>query len=79
MDAKRKIIQGIVIDTNACKGCHLCIDQCPQDVLEVSRNRNAKGYLMPAVNGIEDCIACMLCEMICPDLAITVEVKEDEK
>lgn len=79
MNAKRMITKGIVIDADACKGCHLCIDQCPQDILEVSRNRSVKGYLMPMAKGVDDCITCMRCEMICPDLAITVEGVEDEK
>ena len=79
MKANRVITKEIVIDSKACKGCHICIDQCPQDVLAVSRIRSSKGYLMPAVIRIEDCIACMICEMICPDMAITVEGAADEK
>ncbi len=79
MKTKRKITREITIDKNACKGCHICIDQCPEHVLEVSGHRNTKGYLIPAATGVDDCIACMLCEMICPDLAITVEGMENEK
>lgn len=79
MNAKLKTAQEIVIDCNACKGCHLCIDQCSKEVLEVSQHRSAKGYLMPIAARIDDCIACMMCEMICPDLAITVEGGENEK
>ena len=69
----------IIIDPHVCKGCHLCIDQCPKEVLEVSQNRSVKGYLMPTASRINDCITCMMCEMICPDLAITVEEEKDEK
>ncbi len=79
MKVKGVVTKEIVIDPDACKGCHICIDQCPQDVLAVSRIRSSKGYLMPAVIRIEGCIACMLCEMICPDMAITVEGAADEK
>jgi len=79
MKAERGVTQEIIIDSNVCKGCHICIDQCPNDVLEVSQRRSTKGYLMPIVTMIDDCIACMLCELICPDLAITVETIEDEK
>ncbi len=69
----------ITIDENYCKGCHLCIDQCPKEVLKVSSRRNAKGYLVPEADKAEDCIACQLCETICPDMAITVEKSNDEK
>lgn len=57
----------------------MCIDQCPKDVLEVSTNRNSKGYLIPFPAKREDCTGCLLCEMICPDMAITVEGSEVEK
>ncbi len=79
MNGKRKTVKNIIVDHNVCKGCHLCIDQCPNDVLEVSMNRNAKGYIMPVAVKTDDCIVCLLCEMICPDLAIIVEELENEK
>lgn len=69
----------IIIDETYCKGCKLCIDQCPKKVFENSSKRNQKGYLVPMVSNAENCIACRLCEIICPDMAITVEVVEDEK
>jgi 2-oxoglutarate ferredoxin oxidoreductase subunit delta len=79
MNANRKTTQEIAIDHNVCKGCHLCIDQCPKEVLEVSQMRSARGYLMPIAARMGDCIGCLLCEMICPDLAITVEGMKNEK
>ncbi len=69
----------IIVDQTCCKGCHLCIDQCPKKVLEVSSRRNLKGYLTPYPARGEECSGCLLCEMICPDMAITVEGSEDEK
>ncbi|MGP8051106.1 MAG: ferredoxin family protein [Desulfobaccales bacterium] len=79
MKKDRKQTAAIVIDPKACKGCHLCIDQCPQGVFEVSQTRSPKGYLMPQVAALEACSDCRLCEMLCPDLAITVEGQADEK
>lgn len=69
----------IVIDEKYCKGCYLCISECTKEVLAVSDTRNAKGYLIPEANKLEDCIGCLRCEMICPDMAITVEGLDDEK
>ncbi|MBW2147372.1 MAG: 4Fe-4S binding protein [Deltaproteobacteria bacterium] len=68
-----------MIDEIYCKGCNICIDQCPKKVFENSSKRNPKGYLVPEVSHAENCIGCLLCEMICPDMAITVEDFDDEK
>lgn len=62
----------IEIDGNYCKGCHLCIAVCPQQVLELSSVRNSKGYLLPQAGRLDDCTGCLQCEMTCPDMAITV-------
>ena len=66
----------ITIDADCCKGCYLCIDQCPAKILEVSAKRNRMGVLVPKVRRKKDCKGCLLCEMICPDMAITVEKEE---
>ncbi|MBP8949879.1 MAG: 4Fe-4S binding protein, partial [Candidatus Promineofilum sp.] len=34
----------VVIDIERCKGCELCRDACPQDVLALAEELNAKGY-----------------------------------
>ena len=62
----------IEIDNNYCKGCHLCIAVCQQEVLELSTVRNSKGFLMPRAARGDDCTGCLQCEMTCPDLCITV-------
>jgi len=71
-------VNRIVIDEAFCKGCQLCVDQCPQAVYEPGQRRNAKGYRLPEVVRPEACVACRLCEMLCPDLAITVKEAQDE-
>ena len=70
---KKKHIRHL-IDTDWCKGCGICIHFCPTRVLEFDRQGKACA-VRP-----EECIACMLCELRCPDLAIQiVEEREDEK
>ncbi|MBN1885972.1 MAG: 4Fe-4S binding protein [Candidatus Krumholzibacteriota bacterium] len=49
-----------------CKGCEICVAFCPKNVLEME-NGTVK------VARPDDCIKCMLCELRCPDFAITVE------
>ena len=56
-----------------CKGCELCVAYCPRDVLEMSRAYNTKGYHPPQVTKTGLCLACGLCEMLCPEFAIFVE------
>ena len=35
----------IVVNELFCKGCELCVDACPQDVIGLAADRlNAKGY-----------------------------------
>ena len=38
-----------IIDADRCKGCELCVFACPERVLEMSPNINAKGYFLPDV------------------------------
>lgn len=63
----------VVIDINRCKGCELCIDACPQDVLVLSEDLNANGY-RPVFMLEHDnhCTGCSLCAVACPDGCITV-------
>lgn len=59
-----------------CKGCSFCVEFCPKDVLQLSREYNLKGYHPPYVKKPEACISCNLCMMLCPDFAIYCEDKE---
>ena len=55
-----------------CKGCELCVTYCPRGVLEMSDVFNAKGYHPPQVFDAQGCLACGLCEMLCPEFAIYI-------
>ena len=56
-----------------CKGCGICVAFCPTKVLELDRSDKA------VAARLADCIACRLCELRCPDLAIEVEVEKETK
>ena len=62
------MVQGrIVIDTERCKGCELCISVCPQHVIRVASAFNAKGYHPAAlVDPAGACTGCAVCAIICP-------------
>lgn len=64
----------IVIDSEKCKGCLLCVDVCPKNILKESLEFNLKGNTTVFFDDEENkCIGCALCAKTCPDMAI-VEV-----
>lgn len=68
-----------------CKQCRFCIDFCPKQVLEESTEFNRKGYHPVYAAHPNECVNCGLCELICPEFAISVvpleegEVKEEAR
>jgi 2-oxoglutarate ferredoxin oxidoreductase subunit delta len=70
----------VVFDIETCKGCELCIDACPQESLELSREINGQGYHY-AVLVKDNCTGCVNCALVCPDAVITVyrENRKSEK
>ncbi len=67
------------IDTDRCKGCSLCVDVCPKNVLEISGDVNVRGYFPAYQARPEDCIFCSACCIMCPDVAITISEVVEEK
>ena len=77
---KVKPVRGQVhIMSERCKGCGFCIQFCPHQVLAESDETNQKGYHFPYIAKPDACIACNLCEAICPDFAISVTVDEEKE
>ena len=72
-EADRTRIRGSVhIQEERCKGCAYCVEFCPCQVLELSDRFNLKGYHPPDVVEPENCLACRLCELLCPEFAIDI-------
>jgi 2-oxoglutarate ferredoxin oxidoreductase subunit delta len=65
----------IEIDNSWCKGCHICVGVCPRHVLEVDSGSFFNGFHPVVVARPQDCSSCLLCELLCPDLAISVQVE----
>lgn len=62
----------IVIDSDKCKACYLCIDECPKKLIKVSEKTNKLGdHLVEFCDPEKKCIGCAMCATRCPDLAIT--------
>ncbi|MFQ5638138.1 MAG: ferredoxin family protein [bacterium] len=69
----------IHIIENQCKGCGFCVEYCPKDVLQLSDGYNHKGYHPPIVVKTDECVHCQLCEIICPEFAIFVTLKNNRQ
>ena len=62
----------IEVDEMHCKGCGICVDACPQNVIALDMSQlTPKGY-HPAYLIAEGCTGCVICAVVCPDAAITV-------
>jgi 2-oxoglutarate ferredoxin oxidoreductase subunit delta len=68
--AKEKLKEHL-INRDWCKGCGICVHFCPKQVLELDNDNKA------VAAHPEKCIACHLCEYLCPDLAIVVLTKKE--
>src|ERR1700753_3974670 len=61
----------VVVDEAKCiadKGCTVCVDVCPLDVLRIS-DMTGKAYM-----AYDECWYCMPCEADCPTGAVTVNI-----
>ena len=67
-----KVKGAIVVDIERCKGCEVCLDACPNDVLAMEKEVNGKGYHYSYMENPEDCVGCSNCAIVCPDGVITV-------
>ncbi len=67
-----KIKGAVVVNTDRCKGCGLCVVACPTHTLALTTNEvNHRGYAF--CREIADtCIGCSSCAIVCPDACITV-------
>lgn len=62
----------VEVNARYCKGCDICVQVCPKEVLSISDRGKA------AVTNISACTGCLSCEVYCPDFAIQVgEVPAD--
>jgi len=70
MTKKSEMKKEIKINESWCKGCEICVEFCPHNVLIM---KDGKAW----VENLDQCTACGLCEIYCPDFAIEVFVKND--
>jgi len=72
-----KVIGTVLVNTERCKGCDLCVVECPCDVLELQpKEVNSKGYHYVYTKNPEACIGCANCGYVCPDGCLTIYRKK---
>lgn len=64
----------IYINEDFCKGCHLCLFMCYKNVYAISPEVNKKGAQLPFAKFEDRCTKCGVCEIVCPDQAISLDV-----
>jgi 2-oxoglutarate ferredoxin oxidoreductase subunit delta len=64
---KRREVRQVSINAGLCKACGICLALCPKDVLQASSSG------VPDAGDLSACSGCRLCELHCPDFAITIE------
>lgn len=65
-------VGAVDVDAERCKGCGLCVDECPAQTLRLSEGLNKRGFNHSEQAHPERCIGCASCALICPDACITV-------
>jgi 2-oxoglutarate ferredoxin oxidoreductase subunit delta len=56
-----------------CKGCTICVEVCPTDVLKMESVGTRWQGSIAVVIDADACIACMQCELQCPDFSLLIE------
>ena len=63
----------IAIDRAFCKGCGLCVNACPQHIVQLDLETiTSKGYHPAHCTDDSLCTGCASCAVMCRDVAITV-------
>ena len=73
-DESSKIHGNIVgVDFSLCYGCEKCITACPTNVFVIFADEGKRPVVDPLNDS--DCILCLVCEIVCPVEAISIERK----
>ena len=62
----------VEINAELCKGCGVCVVNCPTETLALAEEVNGKGYNYSFPANPDKCTGCVNCASVCPDTVITV-------
>ncbi|MHA2297420.1 MAG: 4Fe-4S dicluster domain-containing protein [Candidatus Hodarchaeales archaeon] len=64
-----------------CKGCLICVEFCPREILILSEDFNVKGYHPPRLkDGVtaDECSGCLFCQLACPEFSIFIREENNK-
>lgn len=61
-----------IVDESKCIGCSICVDSCPNDVLELVDG-------CPFASQPDRCEGCEVCVVLCEQEAIEIEEQENDE
>ena len=67
----------IIIKSEQCKGCRLCVELCPKKCIIISSTMNKMGYQHAEFRS-ELCTACGICYHICPEPGAIIVIEDKE-
>lgn len=63
----------VTVFEELCKGCGLCVQFCPKQIIKLDDKTNRFGYHPAILTDQDKCNGCGFCYTVCPDIAIQVE------
>ncbi len=69
------VLPSVEFASAVCKGCGLCIEACPEHIIEFAEVFNQRGVRPARLmhDALAQCSACGNCAVACPDSAVEVE------
>ena len=65
-------IYEVIIDSEQCDGCKICVAFCPKELLKESEETNSRMLHYVEIINPEDCLGCRQCERLCPTTSIFI-------
>lgn len=62
----------VIIDSEQCDCCKICVEFCPKNLLEPSEDTNSRMLHYVVIINPEGCVGCKQCERLCPTASIFV-------
>jgi 2-oxoglutarate ferredoxin oxidoreductase subunit delta len=72
-------IYKVIIDSEQCDGCKICVEFCPKEILKESEDTNSRMLHYVEKINLEECLGCRQCERLCPTTSIFIQETDREE